>query len=158
MTSSNPLITPNWRPLVHKTWFTRNWKWFVPCFLVAGFVGFAFCVVLFVTSLMKNSYAYQFAVERAKASEAVGDRLGRPLTVGRLITGEINLRNSDGEANLKIPISGPKGRGSIFVIAEKHNHEWTFKKLYVMAAGSNDVIPLLEPVAPAIQKDSLHSI
>lgn len=49
-----------------------------------------------------------------------------------------------GEANFKLPIKGPKGEGSIVILAVKNYGEWIYKELYVQIEDSEEVINLLD--------------
>jgi len=55
--------------------------------------------------------------------------IGAPLKPGWFISGSIDLHNSDGEANLSIPVRGPGGKGEINVEAVKTNGLWRVKSL-----------------------------
>ena len=48
-----------------------------------------------------------------------------------------------GYADLVIPISGPKGEGTLYVEAEKARGQWYFTTLEVTVAGTNDSYDLL---------------
>jgi Cytochrome oxidase complex assembly protein 1 len=131
-----------------KSWFERNWKWFVPAvlvFLVAIAGLFVLAILSFVNGLMRSSDAYKTAIQRAEQSPMVAVKIGHPFRVGRLIAGSINLNNDSGEAELSIPISGDRGTGHILVGAKKSAGKWTFQTLEVHVDGDQDVIPLLGP-------------
>lgn len=142
----------------NKTWFERNWKWFVPLMVVSAvlllglFIGGLFELV---TSITTSSDAYKMAVQRAKDSPQVAEELGRPLKVGWFTSGNISVSGDSGEADLSIPISGPRGTGHIVVDAKKENGKWTFHTLAVDVDGQDAVIPLLTPEtsAPGQAKD-----
>ncbi len=144
-----------------KNWFDRNWKWFVPSMvilLLAIVGGFVAAVFVGVTSMIKSSDAYKVAVQRALDSPAVQARLGTPIHVGRFTRGSINLNGSSGDANLNIPLQGPRGYAMIAVIAKKSAGRWTFDTLEVDVEGDNQPIQLLDqaptPSPPAIPSDS----
>ena len=129
---------PSSAPLVReKNWFERNWKWFVPVtaiILIAVFVG---GILSFVMGMFRSSYPYQEALARARANPAVVAQLGEPIQPGALVTGNINLSGNSGDADLKIPVSGPKGQGSLYVIGRKRAGEWSFHQLvFVSDAGT----------------------
>ena len=113
-------------------WWTRNWKWFVPAgcltmvFFLAAFVGL---IVMIVFSAMKTSDVYQEALARAKASDAVVEALGSPIKDGLFVSGSTNVNGASGEANLAIPISGPKGKGTLYVAATKSVGVWNYSSI-----------------------------
>jgi hypothetical protein len=115
-------------------WWHRNWKWFVPVgclsvlLLVTAFVGVLFYAI---AGLMKSSDAYRDALAKAKSSPAVVHELGKPIEEGFFTSGSIRVSGPSGDADLSIPISGPKGTGTIYLEAHKSAGVWTFSKLVV---------------------------
>jgi Cytochrome oxidase complex assembly protein 1 len=133
-------------------WWTRNWKWFVPlgCLTVAVmFLIFAGSIVVIVFSAMKSTDVYKEALARAKADPAVIEALGSPIKDGFLVSGNSNVNGASGESNLAIPISGPKGKGTIYVSATKSLGRWIYSGLVVEVSGTHDRIDLLQTAAPA---------
>jgi hypothetical protein len=135
--------------LPDKNWFQRNWKWFVPsgCLtIILLFLAF-FAGVLSIAELsLKGNDAYAQAMARAQASPQVATRIGLPLKVGWFVSGSINTSGDSGDADLSIPISGPKGKGKILVVAKKVAGSWQFETLRVEVDSQRDQIDLLQPV------------
>jgi hypothetical protein len=131
-----------------RNWRERNWKWAVPVVVVAGvlvltlFIGGIFWGVM---SIIRSSYPYQLAVKRATESPAVAAKLGIPVHVGWLVSGNVNLSGPEGNASLSIPVSGPNGKGDIIVVGKKHGNHWNFETLEVDVTGEDEPIPLQEP-------------
>ena len=128
-------------------WWTRNWKWFVPvgCFsMLILFVAFVGSIALIVFSAMKSTDVYKDALERARANPAVIEALGSPIRDGYLISGNTNVNAASGEANLSIPISGPNGKGTIYVAANKSLGRWNYSGLVVEIAKTHQRIDLLQ--------------
>ncbi len=122
----------------NKNWFGRNWFWvvLVGCLSMAvAAVGFIAILVMLVFGVMKSSDVYQDAVARAKASPAVQAALGTPIEEGYLVTGDINVSGASGEANLIVPLSGPKGNGNVFLNATKSAGTWNFSSLVFESGG-----------------------
>ena len=133
-------------------WWNRNWKWFVPtgCLSIALlFVAFAASVVLSVFSAVKSTDVYKDALARAKAHPAVIDALGSPITEGFLVSGNTNVNGASGEANLSIPISGPKGKGTIYAPATKSLGRWNYSGLVMEIVETHQRIDLLHSSIPA---------
>ena len=138
--------------LTKPNWWTRNWKWFVPlgCFTVAlMFFVFAGSIVVIVFSAMKSTDVYKEALARAKADPAVIEALGSPIKDGFLLSGNSNVNGASGESNLAIPISGPKGKGTVYVSATKSLGRWIYSGLVVEIRGTHQRIDLLQTAAPA---------
>ena len=116
-------------------------KWFVPagCLsFIALIAVFVFCIVVFVFSVMKSSDVYKTALSRAKADPAVIAALGTPIKDGLIVSGNTHADGASGEANLSIPISGPKGSGTIYVVAEKSAGRWRYSTMEVEIAATKE--------------------
>jgi hypothetical protein len=133
-------------------WWKRNWKWFVPlgCFTVVLLLFvFAGSIVVIVFNAMKSTDVYKEALARAKTDPAVIEALGSPIKDGFLFSGNSNVNGASGESNLAIPISGPKGKGTIYVSASKSLGRWIYSGLVVELSGTHQRIDLLQTAAPA---------
>jgi len=131
---------------VKRGWWSRNWKWAVPlgCSLpILACAGFIVFVVSLTFGVMKSSDAYKDAVARARASAAVTTALGTPLEEGFFVSGEVNVRNGSGQADLEIPISGPKGSGVIHAVGVKTGGKWDYTTLEVEVKQTGARINLL---------------
>lgn len=131
-----------------KGWFSRNLKWILPvgCLgvILIGVV-FILAIVLFVFGAMKSSDVYQEAVRRAQADPVVTSELGQPVEAGWFLSGSINVSDAGGEADLRIPISGPKGSGTIHAKADKRGSRWVYDTLEVEIEGRSERVNLLGP-------------
>ena len=133
-------------------WWKRNWKWFVPtgCFtLMLLFLVFVGSILVIVFSAMKSTEVYKEALARAKADPAVIEALGSPIKDGLLMSGNTNVNGASGESNLAIPISGPKGKGTIYVSANKSLGQWNYSGLTVEVGQTHNRIDLLHKPAPS---------
>jgi hypothetical protein len=133
-------------PAPRPGWWSRNWKWVVPmgCLSMVGLIVlFVAGIVLIVFGAMKSSDAYKTAVARAKANPEVVAALGTPIEEGMFVSGKTNVEGSSGEADLTIPISGPKGKAKIYAIATKHAGRWSYSTLTVEIAGREERIDLI---------------
>jgi hypothetical protein len=134
-------------PLTRPNWWARNWKWFVPagCFsILILFVAFVGAIALIVFGALKSTDVYKGALARARVNSVVIEVLGSPITEGFLISGNTNVNGASGEANLSIPISGPKGKGTIYVAANKSLGRWNYTGLVVEIAKTHQRIDLLQ--------------
>jgi len=104
---------------------------------------------LIVFSAVKSTDVYKDALARAKAHPAVIDALGSPITEGFLVSGNTNVNGASGEANLSIPISGPKGKGTIYAAATKSLGRWNYSGLVMEIAETHQRIDLLHSSIPA---------
>jgi hypothetical protein len=133
-------------------WWSRNWKWFLPTGCCLGtLLGLILAVAVFgvsifaifsgVSAALKGSEPYKVAVARAKANDKVTTALGTPLDEG-FPMGSINTNNDTGNVDLSVPISGPKGKGTIYVVGTRSGTAWTYSKMSVTITGSGESIDL----------------
>ena len=129
-------------------WFARHWKAVVGVgclgiiLLGGAFVGGIFFLVM---SSIRSSDAYQQALAKAGANPEVVVRLGQPLQPGWMVSGSINVSGPSGDADLSIPVSGPKGKGTIYVVGKKSAGQWTYSRMEVEVEGQPGRIDLLAP-------------
>ena len=135
-------------PFEKKSWWSRNWKWFVPAGCL-GLVAFGAAVIALVLSIvfgaLKSSDVYKQAFEKAARNRTVIAELGEPIKSGWLVGGSISVTGPAGSADIEIPISGPKKSGHIYAVAQKSAGQWTFSRLEVSIQGRADRINLMSP-------------
>jgi hypothetical protein len=131
-----------------KNWFQRHLG-----LVIAGGCGAAlaclallvFLVFVLVFALVRNSDATTLALERARSNAVVVEHIGRPLEPGWMIWGNLNADSVSGHAELEIPIHGNKGKGTIYLVADKRAWRWSFSTLDVAFADGTPRIDLLQP-------------
>ena len=135
-------------PPQQKGWFGRNWKWFVP----VGCLSVVLVAVVFVAAVaylafgsIKSTYVYQEAIAKTRSNAAVVRELGEPIEPGLLISGRIDVNESSGNADMSIPVSGPKKSGRVYVSAVKKLGKWDFSALEVEVEGKTERINVLTP-------------
>jgi len=111
--------------------------------VVLLFLAFIGSILVIVFSAMKSTDVYKEALARAKADPAVTEALGSPIKEGFLLSGNTNVNGAAGESNLAIPISGPKGKGTIYVSANKALGQWNYSGLVVEIGETHERIDLL---------------
>lgn len=130
-TSAPPPDAP---PLPRKGWFARNWLWAVPAGCLSVLVLAVACIILAVYLLFssfRDSEVGREALARARASQQLTEALGTPIEAGWFVTGSIKYDQTIGRAELSIPLSGPKGKGTLRFKADKINRAWSFSRLVV---------------------------
>jgi hypothetical protein len=129
-----------------KSWWSRNWKWFVPVVGLGMIVVCVGCIALMMTTVfgaMKSSHVYQQALIRVQESAEAREALGAPIEPGFWVSGSVEVSGPSGSADLAIPVSGPKGSGTVYVVATKSAGEWEYRTLQLAPNGSSDRIDLL---------------
>ena len=131
-----------------KSWWKRNWKWVVPtggCLTLLIIGGLIVGSIFFgVSKMFKNATPYQEALSMAKADKKVTQTLGEPIETDGMAGGELNYKNGQGSADLSIPIKGPNGEATLFLVGEKLEDTWEYSKLEVQINDTERVIDLLD--------------
>lgn len=114
---------------IQKNWWQRHWKWVVPsgCLGLLVIVGlFIGALFLGVTSIMKSSDVYKETMAKAVQNPIIKAKLGSPIEPNGMLSGSIQTTNYSGDADVHIPIKGPKGEGVLHVVATKENNIWSY--------------------------------
>ena len=127
-----PNFPPSGIPPQRQSWWSRNWKWFLP----AG------CLIIFGS--MKQADVYKQALARAQGDPVVTQKLGSPIKPGMWLSGNININGPSGDAKIAIPISGPKASGTVYVEATKSAGKWNYSLMQVAVDGEDTRIDLLQ--------------
>ena len=139
-------------PMPSTNWFGRNWKWVVPvgCLLPVLFIGGCVLAALFFAmGVMKQSDAYKTALARAQANSAVIEAFGSPISQTGIVAGNSNVTGPTGEAKLSIPLSGPKGKATLYVAATKSADVWYFQTMLVKIEKTGERIDLNQLQLPS---------
>jgi hypothetical protein len=104
-------------------------------------------LILLVFNALRNSEAARTAIQVAAQHPEVTNVTGTPLKIGLKLTGSINTTATGGNANFNLPISGPKGRGSLLAIERRRNSVWAVTRLDFLPAGATkaDMIHIIQP-------------
>ena len=144
--SMGPINPQGVQPVAPRpSWWSRNWMWFVPtgCLSIALLGAAFFCAILMVVfGALKSTDVYKTALKEAQANSAVTEALGTPIKDGMFLSGNTNVNGPSGQADIAIPISGPKGSGTIYAVATKSAGKWTYTKLEVEIKATGERIPL----------------
>ena len=152
MQSPSPFSPPPYYPGYppRPSWWSRNWKWVVPvgCFTIVVamllILGAMVSLVLGIFGMIKSSGAYEQAMARARSSMEVRQALGEPVEDTWYLTGTVHVNGPSGNANLAIPLHGPKAKGILFVEATKSSNQWKFRVLTLSVDGTGERINLLD--------------
>jgi hypothetical protein len=107
--------------------------------IVVSFVAGIFFVIM---SSFRSSPVYVQAMEAARKDPRVVQALGTPIESGWLISGSTSEQGLSGDANLVIPISGPRKGGTLYASARKANGVWQFYTLAVQVDGQDSLLTL----------------
>lgn len=137
------------------SWWTRNWMWAAPvgCLgLVALLTGFVALIAAIVFGSLRSSWAYETGMHLCSENSAVVEALGTPLQAGFFVTGSVNVNGPSGNADLSIPLEGPRGSGTLYVTANRTAGEWRMSLASVDIEGRASRIDLLTPGGNEVEK------
>ncbi len=133
------------------SWLSRN----MGCVLGGGCLAvvlagalFFFAVFGIAFGAMRSSDVYRVAMSTASSNTTVIAELGTPIEAGWFVSGNVNTSGSTGRANLSIPISGPRGKGTITAEATKAGGTSTFSTLNVAFDSKPTPVDLLPSLPP----------
>lgn len=125
---------------VQRRWATAGVAVFVVAALLvpAGlFVG--------LMALFKDSDAYRKAIEVVAASPDAREYLGTPIETGFWVTGSVEADGDGGHADLEIPVTGPNGSGTVYLVADRSGALWHIRVLSLEIDDTGRRIDLLTP-------------
>ena len=131
-----------------RSWWSRNWMWAAPVGCLAPVLicgGLITVLMITIFGMMKSAEPYTASLAAAQAHPQVQAALGTPIEAGAMVTGEINLENSSGHADLSYSISGPQGEGTVYVAGDKSAGQWTYDTMTVQIEATGERIDLLPP-------------
>lgn len=109
--------------------------------IVLGAIGGAL-MVMGIGKALKNNDPYKDSIAAVQANPAAIEALGEPIKPGFMPSGNISVVNDGGEVDFSIPVSGPKGSGTIAVIGTKAGGVWSYDTWRLKVEGQEEVIPL----------------
>jgi hypothetical protein len=136
-----------------RSWLRRNWLWLLAVLFASGLL-FVFGLLTLIFSAMRNSDVAKEATTMAQSNSAVVQRLGSPIEEGFFVSGSVNVGEGTGDADLSVPISGPKGKATVSVTAHKSAGVWNYSLMQVGIASTGERIDLLSGAPPTSENQS----
>lgn len=96
-------------------------------------------VAVAIQAAWRSIGAYEHAMEQARSSKKVLAITGKPLEDGIMLLPQIQVEGANGYAKMDIPVSGPKGAGTVHVDALKQGGKWTYQELSFESDGGKKV-------------------
>lgn len=128
-----------WRDIEHFQRTQRIWARVG----VGAFVGIPlFFAVIFaiIMTAFHSSTPFEMTMERLRDHPAVELHLGHPIEASWWTSGDIQLRNSNGWAELSFDISGPRGTASVYIHMIKERGAWRYEVLQVIDENGTDIL------------------
>jgi hypothetical protein len=135
---------------IQKSWLERHANWKIPLglFILFLLIGVGSLPTLVKMTAIHHSDVYKLAINQAATNAELRAQIGEPIQPAWYISGELQ---KDTLAKLSIPISGPRGKGVIHVLATKSFGAWWFYSLKADVEGNTASIDLLASQKPATQ-------
>ena len=112
-----------------------------------GLIVVGLCVAAGIFALvmgsLKQSDAYKDALTAVRSNPAAVEALGEPIEPGFFLSGSVNVTGPAGDAELSIPLHGPRGKGTLYLEATKRAGRWEYSLLELAVAGKEERIGLL---------------
>ncbi len=121
--------------------------------VVVGLVGVA-CLVLFLAheAQLRGNPAVKTAMNLVSSSPEATVALGTPIKVGPGMHGIVHDFAASGYAILTIQVSGPSGKGTVYVMANRSSDGWGIERAVLEIASRSQKIDLTPPTKP----DAFH--
>ena len=136
--------------IVKKSWLNRNWKWFLPTFLVLFLLLFGLSSsidsnVNDIALAYSDNSLYDKAIEKAKTNQRVIEIIGEiePIDKLAILEGNVIYSNNNNSVELSIRLKGNKGKGKMDIIAIKNGKEWEYKKINIRIKEPKEEIKIL---------------
>ncbi len=88
-------------------------------------------VVILVFGAIRSTDAYKDSLRRAQNDPRVIAAIGAPVKPGWYVTGNVNVNNADGTADINYPISGSRGEATVHVVATRSTSGWSYSRMTV---------------------------
>ena len=108
---------------------------------VLGMVG----LIGGIFGILGSSQVTKTSVQRAQTDPRVIEHLGEPIKQGWIVQGSVETSGPSGNADVSIPLSGSKRKGTLYAVARKRDGIWTFQALELEVEGEPGRIDLLSP-------------
>jgi len=110
-------------------------------------LGVALIAVLafFVFGAIKKAEPYKQAVDKVRNDPRVVAALGEPIDPGFWVSGSVNFNNAKGNCDFKFPVSGPKAKAMVHVVASTEGRGWDYSVLDVTPDNGSPPINVLAP-------------
>jgi hypothetical protein len=120
---------------VKKSWKIATFGVLVPSIFVIIFAS--------VTLGFRSSWAYLEAMELARNNPALIEELGEPLESSWFVSGSIRVSGPSGQAEILIPVEGPRKAATLYVVAIKQAGRWEFELAEAEIEGRKSRIDLI---------------
>lgn len=125
------------------SWWKRNWSWALPlggCLTVIIIVIISVASIFFgVTSMLDDSIPIEHGLEKINSDPEIVELMGSPIEKSGMPQGDFNWKNDTKRVDIRVPISGPKENGTLFIIASATDDNWIYHEIRVVVQDSTGV-------------------
>lgn len=145
--------------LENKSWWKKNWKWFLPSIILIFFSVFIFILTASVEGNMadiakaySDNLLYENAIDKVKTNKRVLEVLGEiePIDKLAIIEGNAVYSNNNNSVVLSVRIKGNKSKGKMDISADKNLNVWKYKIINIRIKDTKEVIQIS---GDSIEKD-----
>jgi hypothetical protein len=136
--------------IVKKSWWSRNWKWFLTTLLFLLLFGFLLSSTIDgnITDIAKaysDNSLYEKAIVLANSNKRVLEILGEiePIDKLAILEGNAIYSNNNNLVALSIRVKGNKGKGKMDISAERNGTKWNYKKINIRIKEPKEEIQIL---------------
>ena len=142
----------------HRSWFKRNWKWFVPCALslivIIGLLSSSKVggKIAGMAKIHTKSAVCHNALEIAKKNENVIELMGELQPLGKLaiVEGFHQYSNDYNKLEISVTVTGTKMenkiRSKMDILAERNGNKWIYKTINIRIKKPEDLKQTIEIV------------
>ncbi|MEO7977207.1 cytochrome c oxidase assembly factor Coa1 family protein [Flavobacterium sp.] len=137
----------------NKSWWKRNWKWFLPISVLSILIGFGSLVTAGIDANVTDfaqAYSdpalYDNALEKVKLNQRVKETLGEIEAIDKLaiVEGTTKYSNNNTSVETTIRIKGNKAKGKMDISAEKKGAAWEYRKINIRIKELKEEIDILK--------------
>jgi hypothetical protein len=136
-----------------QSWWKKNWKWFLPTFLIMLLLAFGLLLsssvngnITDITQAYSDNSLYEKAIEKAKTNKRVIEVIGEiePIDKLAILEGNAIYSNNQNSVELSIRVKGSKGKGKMDISANKIGNKWEYKKINIRIKDPKEEIQILK--------------
>jgi hypothetical protein len=146
--------------IVEKSWWERNWKWFLPTsiVLISLVLGILFTSAIDgnltdIAQAYSEQSLYEKAIEKAKTNTRVLEVMGtiEPIDQLAILEGNVMYSNNNKAVAVSVRIKGTKGKGKMDIAAVKNGKGWEYKKISIRIKDPKEEIQILKDTITTIK-------
>lgn len=139
------------RLVIEKSWWQRNWKWFLPISIILFLVSMLLTLNVEgnptdILQAYSEDLLYKNAIDKANSNQRVIEVIGKIDDLDQLaiLEGSSKYSNNNNSIILTVRVKGDKGKGKMDISADKNGTDWEYKKLSIRIKEPKEEIKIIE--------------